>query len=113
MGAILQIRVSAVTFDPRQVEKAWPRLVKLAWPPEATPPQGEPGVLELVTGLHDRLAFGDLAPQIRQNLEPGILRAAALKERLEQSLAARDPKTADSLSYQLEDVLLELERHVG
>lgn len=113
MGAILQIRVSAETADPRLVEKSWPRLAALAWPVEATPPSGPPGVLELVSGLHDRLAFGDLDPAVREALRPGIVRAAALKERLEQALAGRDPRTADSVSYQIEDTLRELERSLG
>ncbi len=113
MGAILQIRVSAETADPRRVEKSWPGLTALAWPVEATPPSGPPGVLELVSGLHDRLEFGDLDPEVREALKPGILRAAALKERLEQALAGRDPRTADSVSYQIEDTLWELERGLG
>ncbi len=74
------------------MERTWPGLVKLAWPVEATPPQGEPGVLELVAGLHDRLVFGDLVPPVRMSLEPGILRVAALGNRLEQALADRDPR---------------------
>ncbi|MFZ5813210.1 MAG: hypothetical protein ACOY4F_14325 [Thermodesulfobacteriota bacterium] len=113
MGAILQIRVSAETADPRLVEKSWPRLVALAWPVEATPPSGRPGVLELVSGLHDRLAFGDLDPGLREALGPGILRAQALKEGLEQALADRDPRTADRVSYQVEETLWELERGLG
>ena len=43
MGRTLQIRVSASTFDPAEVEKRWPRLSALAFSPvtvkiEALPP---------------------------------------------------------------------------
>jgi hypothetical protein len=113
MGAFLQIRVSAVTFDPGKVDKAWPGLVKLAFPTEATPPRERAGVLELVAALSDRLALGEVAESDGFDPRPGIRAASALAARLEEALAARDPQTADMLSYRIEDTLAELERGLG
>lgn len=110
MGAFLQIRVSAKTYDPADVEKAWPKLCKLAWPPSGSPDSGEIGVLRLVDALHDQVRFGDIPEDEKKTLAPGAEKAAGLKERLEQALGDRDPKTADALSYQIEDALSELEK---
>jgi len=113
MGAFLQIRVSAATYDPAEVEKAWPKLCKIAWPPSGTPESGEIGVLRLADALYDQARFGDLPAETKEKLAPGAEKAAALKERLEQALGDRDPKTADALSYQIEDALKELEKAVA
>lgn len=110
MGAFLQIRVTAVTFDPGQVEKAWPRLVRLAYPVEATPPAQRPGVLELVETLMDKVRLDDLAVPDEFDPVPGIRAASDQAERLKAALAERDPQTADSLSYTLEESLWDLER---
>lgn len=110
MGTFLQIRVSAETYDPADVEKAWPKLCTLAWPPSGTPESGEIGVLRLVDALHDQARFGDLPEDAKETLKPGAEKTASLKERLEQALGDRDPKTADALSYEIEDALSELEK---
>ncbi len=102
MGQYLQIRVSAETFDPAAVEKAWPRLCALAG--------GENRVLSLAEVLFDKVRFGDVPAELKDRLSPGLEKAAALAERLEAALADRDPQTADALSYELEDRLAELEK---
>jgi|GEM_PF-1288466 len=113
MGAFLQIRVSAVTADPAKVARAWPRLIKLAYPLEGAASEASPGVLELAATLGDRLVLGEVAEKDGFDPRPGIRAVAAVSVRLEEALAARDPQTADSLSYEIEDALTELERGLG
>ena len=45
MGRTLQIRVSATTFDPAEVERRWPRLSALAFSPDGKLLAGEPGTV--------------------------------------------------------------------
>ncbi len=110
MGRFLQIRVSAATFDPVEVEKAYPNLCKIAWPPQGAPGTGQTGVLELVDALWDQTRFGDQPDALKEKLKPGAEKAAAIKERLETALSDRDPRAADALSYRIEDALTELEK---
>jgi len=113
MGVYLQIRVSAVTADPSQVKKAWPRLVRLAYPVEATPPREPFGVMELAATLLDLVHLDDIAVHGGFDPRPGIRAVGELARELDEALAARNPQTADSLSYAIEDALTELERGLG
>jgi hypothetical protein len=108
MGRYLQIRVTATTYDPVEAEKAFPRLYDLAWPVAATAPAEPRGLLELTQALDDRVRLGEL-PQ-RTVLLPGVERAMAAKAALEAALSERDARTADRVSYALEDALAELEK---
>jgi len=110
MGKFLQIRVSAETFDPSEVEKAYPNLCKLAWPPQGAPENGAAGVLELVDALWDQVRFGDAPDALKEKLKPGAEKLAQTKELLENALADRDPRAADALSYRIEDALKELDK---
>ena len=103
MGKILQIRVSVWTYDENEVEKAWPRLVELA----AGVPlkHAKHGVTELVDSLDDGLRFMDWPQSVKDSLRPGVERAPKLKAQLEDALADWDPRRADKLSYELEEVL--------
>lgn len=98
MAKYLQIRVKAETPRPDELEKIWPGLVALL-------SAGERGVLRLVEDLYDHLHFGDVAPALKTMLEEDALRAVHLKERLEKALADWDPREADKVAYELEDLL--------
>lgn len=103
MGKILQIRVTAVTWDEDLVEKSWPRLCELAF---SVPVKIEKrGVLEMVRALSDGLDFMDWPEARRVVLEPGIRRAVHLRAELEKALADWDPRLANRLSDELEDCL--------
>lgn len=110
MGKFLQIRVIAQTYDEAAAEERFSKLYALAWPTEATPAAGPKGLLELTAGLDDAVRLGDLSGPERKALLPGVEKAMALKAGLEAALGERDPKTADKLSYDLEDALGELEK---
>ncbi len=110
MGRILQIRVLAQTYRPRDVERAWPRLCALAWPEPLARPDEIMGVLELISVLDDQFQFGPLAPEVKADLGPGLRKTTGLKSELESALADRRPSLADSLSYALEEALDAMEK---
>jgi hypothetical protein len=110
MGRVLTIRVSASTYDVRDVETRWPALCRLAWPRRE---RGDPpgGVLELVQALHDQVRFSDdMDEPAKEALGQGVQETARLAAALEEALADRDPQAADKLSYDIEDRLDGLEK---
>jgi hypothetical protein len=111
MGRVLQIRVSAATYRPEDVERVWPRLTVLAWP-QGTENAGRVGVLELVEALSDQLRFGELSETLKQDLEEGVSRARSMKHQLEEALADWNPRRANELSEELEQALDEIEKSV-
>lgn len=117
MGRVLQIRVSAQTYDPRAVEKRWPGLCALAWP-EADMPRGTMredgtvGVLELVAVLGDEVRYGKVDPAVKKALEPLLGEVEGVKARLESALADWKPAEANALSDKLEEALDRLETEV-
>jgi len=110
MGRLLQIRVIAQTYDEAEAEGRYAKLYALAWPTEATPSSGPRGVLELTAALDDKVRLGDLPGPDRKAMLPGVGRAMAALAALEAALGDRDPQAADRLSYELEDILAELEK---
>jgi len=109
MGRILQIRVSATTFDEKAVEKAWPVLNKLVWEKgEFMNPSR--GVMELAHAAFTAVDAGLLPSQQAGALEKDARRAEEIRRSLEQALGDWDAKMADRLAYELEDVLDELEQ---
>ena len=117
MGRLLQIRVMAQTFRPADVERAWPRLCRLAWPeayPDkgapGGPPQSERGVLELTQALADRVSFGGLPKALVRQIEADVRAAYGIMEDLTSALADWKPGPANAASDRLEDALGELEK---
>lgn len=113
MGRTLQVRVSASTFDPAEVERRWPRLVALAFSPVAVkipalPPETR-GVLKLVTHLADRLEIGLLPEEALRELADGIGKAAAARAKLEAELGEWNARAANAATDEIEDALDELE----
>ncbi len=110
MGKFLQVRVTVATYDEGAAEDRYAKLYALAWPTAATPAGGPKGLLQLTDALDDRVRLGDLPGSDRAALLPGVEPAMAIKAALEAALGDRDPKTADKLTYDLEDALAELEK---
>ncbi len=112
LGRVLQIRVSAWTYDEDEVVQAWPCLCALVWPQlEQWGPAGlKRGVTELAGFLQDALRFSDLPEESKKALLPGADKVASLLEEMRQALADWDPRRANTLSNSLEDALSELER---
>ncbi len=112
MGRILQIRVSAWTYDEDEVSGAWPRLSAFVW--GQTERWGSPGmkhgVLELAEFLPDAVQFGMDDAALKSDAAPEVEKAGALLEKLREALAAWEPREANRISTELEDCLDRLEQ---
>ena len=112
MGRILQIRVSAWTYDEDEVLQAWPKLCALVWSQLDSwgPANMKHGVTELAGYLPDALRFSDLPEDVKKSLRPGVQKVADVLEEMRQALADWDPRKANRLSDSLEEALFELEK---
>ena len=112
MGRILQIRVSAWTYDEDEVLQAWPKLCALVWSQlDQWGPAGmKRGVTELAGYLPDTLRFSDLPEEVKKALRPGAKKVADILEEMRKALADWDPRKANTLSDALEEALFELEK---
>ncbi|MDQ7032131.1 MAG: hypothetical protein Q9M37_05380 [Desulfonauticus sp.] len=113
MAEILQIRVSAYTFNPLEVEQRWPSLYRIASGENYF--QKKPlGVLELVITLNDKIQFSDtISKDIKDFLREPVQKAFALKKQLDAALSNWEAKLADKIAYELEDALDEAEQSIG
>lgn len=110
MGRVLQVRVWATTYNDDDVLREWPRLHKLAWPVESPVYVAKQGVLEMVDTLVDAHRFADWPDDIRELTGEGLRQLAALRVQLDAALADWDPKTANRLTDQIEDLLTGIEK---
>ena len=112
MGRMLQIRVSAWTYDEDEVLQAWPKLCALVWSQlDQWGPSGmKRGVTELAGYLPDALRFSDLPEEVKKLLKPGTKKVADILEEMRKALADWDPRRANTLSDALEEALFELEK---
>ena len=69
-------------------------------------------MLELVAALDQARNFAGWKPEVKNALEPDLVRAVALKGDLEEALFNWDPRKANTLSDQLEDLLSDLDAKV-
>lgn len=110
MGRILQIRVIASTYRPQDVLQHWPRLCALAWPGERDLPESRLGVLQLVDALSDQQQFGEWSSNTQGKLATLLQKAVRQKSALQNALADWDAQKANELSFNLEDILDEMEQ---
>ena len=109
MGKVLQIRVSAVTWDDALVEEYWPKVSQLAF---AVPVKLENhGVLEMVRALSEGLQFMSWSDKRKEIMGPEIRECARLRGEIEKALADWEPRKANELSNELEDRLDKLENN--
>lgn len=108
MGTVLQIRVSAETYSEDEVRRKWPALWALVWGEggDAVPRKG---VLELAQAVFNAVRAGLIPADRAEALRDGAEAVEALRFRLQDALAARNPQAADKLSYAIEDGLDALE----
>ncbi|MDR1660262.1 MAG: hypothetical protein LBR94_07985 [Desulfovibrio sp.] len=107
MGKVLQIRVSAVTWNEDLLEKFWPELSEIAF---SVPVKHEKhGVLEMVRALDEGFRFMGWPEARKTTLGDDIRKAAALKTAIENALADWHPRLANALSDELENVLDRME----
>lgn len=110
MGKILQVRVSASTYDPDDVYRQWPVLCRLVWGEKPYADLKAVGVRELVAALEDKWKFGEDWPEnLKQLLARGVEPLRDVERRMEDALANRRADAADRITYEMEDALDELE----
>jgi len=109
VGRTLQIRVSAWTFDPAEVEKRWPRLVALGFSPP-TLLQQERGVLELTDSLVARHEMAVLPEPAQKLLAESLRRVGTARERLTAALAEWNARAANTATDDIEEALDEAEQ---
>lgn len=112
MGKLIQIRVTARTWDSDAVCRAWPRLCATAEPASKTEATSNAlqEVLALPRVLRDSLQFGPWSKAYVQALREGVEQACDLVKKLENALADWDASRANALSEELEKSLDALER---
>ncbi|WP_018125300.1 hypothetical protein [Desulfovibrio oxyclinae] len=108
MGGILQVRVSAWTFDEKEVSKRWPSLASLVWEDGTfiTPARG---VMELAEAVQTACHAELIDKKKVEALEDKAKTAHDTLQKLRASLADWQPQEADKLTYALEDNLDALE----
>lgn len=117
MGRILQVRLSASTYDIEDVPKAWPSLCQTVWPDDKaikalqiSGVAGGRGVLDLVKALDVALEYEPWPEAKKQVLSPMLKAAKTAADKLSDALADWDPKAANKATDNLEATLDELEQ---
>ena len=122
MPRILFLRVSASTYDEKDVPRTWPMLFAAVWPDEdladidsarklarKLAPEREKGVLELARALTEFVRFGEFDDRKKTVLRPFADTLESLHAKLDAALGDRDVKTAETLCTALENTLDEAE----
>lgn len=112
MGKILQIRVSAWTYDEDDVPRAWPRICAAVWPEQEkwAPVGGRHGVMELAAALPDVVRFGAWPDELKTRTADAVRAVEKVRTGLEQALADWKPEEANRFSDALEEALTALEK---
>lgn len=112
MGKILQIRVSAWTYDEDEVTAAWPKLCALVWGElDRFGPVGmKHGVTELAQYLPDAVRFSNIDKNTRARLAPGVEKVTSHLLAMRSALESWDPRLANAISNNLEEALTNLEQ---
>ncbi|MCL1939818.1 MAG: hypothetical protein FWG04_04060 [Desulfovibrionaceae bacterium] len=125
MGRILFIRVSAETYDEKEVIRAWPKLYALVWPDAGADssdspgkitrdllPDSQRGVLQLMDTFVEHVHFGNMSVAARNALAGPAKVLERLRAELNEALGNRDAQTASKLTNAIEDALDSAERAV-
>lgn len=107
VGKVLQVRVSATTWNEELVEKMWPNLYELAF---SVPTKfSQHGVSDLIRGLDEGLKYLDWSEQRQTKMGPSISHIAQLQRDLERALADWNVTVANNLTDEIEKQLDQLE----
>jgi len=116
VGRILFIRVSAETYDEKEVIRAWPKLYAMLWPDADSTgspgkmvrdllPESRRGVLQLADAFVERVHFGDVPAGAREALIDAAKIVKRLREDLDAAQGDRDVRVAAGLATAIEDTL--------
>lgn len=122
-GRILFIRVSAVTYDEKDVLKTWPMLYAAVWPDPGVDGADSParivrkyvpapgrGVLELADALVEFVRFGSLPEGWKEALQAPADRLEDLRRKMDDALGDQNVQAARSLTGDIENALDDAER---
>jgi len=118
VGRNFFIRVSAETYDEKELIRTWPALCTLVWPDEGAQkggilrnllPGAGRGVLQLVDAFVEYVHFGKMPGAARSDLTPAATELAKKRAELDEALGNRDVRAASGLTDAIEDALDEAE----
>ena len=125
MGRILFIRVSAETYDEKDVIKAWPTLYAMVWPDVGLDGSGTPGkitrglmpdslrgALQLADAFVEHVHFENMPATVRTALGEPAKILERLRWDLDEALGNRDVWLASKLITAIEDALDDAEKTV-
>lgn len=123
MGRILFIRVSAATYDERDVLKAWPTLYAAVWPDPGVDGADSPakivrkyvpdpgrGALELVDALVEYVRFGSLPEGWKETLRAPADQLEDLRRQMDEALGDQNVQKAQTLTRDIENALDDAEQ---
>jgi len=123
MGRILFIRVSAETYDDKEVLRAWPKLYAMVWPDAWTDSSDSPakitrdllpdarrGALQLIDAFVEHVHFGNMPAAARKALGGSAEILERLRADLNEALGNRDAQAASRLTNAIEDALDDAEK---
>jgi hypothetical protein len=102
VGRNLFIRVSAETYDEKEVFRAWPTVYAMIWPDAE---EKNKGVLQLVDAFVEYIHFGNMADAARNALAELARMLERLRAELDEALSNRDVQMASGLTTAIEDAL--------
>lgn len=113
MGELIQIRVTAGIHDEDKALKRWSALARLAFGPQMDRDFTDKDLLsDLTDALYDKERLGQLPQDSASLISKDIKDAHSLANKLYSLLADRSPGEADKISYQLEDLLDQMEENL-
>ncbi len=115
MGDLLVVRVNATTFEDDAVKKRYPSLHKLAWPEHDNyiPASQRFGIIELIKTLEEAVEYALWSDKTKNLLSPLIGEISSLQKIFQKHILSWEPKEANTLSFQIEEKLDELEKLVN
>jgi len=105
MGRNLFIRVSAQTYDEKEVFRTWPTVCALIWPDTAGAEEKNKGVLQLADAFVDYVHFGNMPDAERRALTEAAGMLEKKRSELDEALGNRDVRAASGLTDAIEDAL--------
>lgn len=112
MGNILLVKVTATTFDEKEVKKRYPKLSALVWneKDKYIPASQYYGILDLITSLEQSLQYASWEEEVKSLLSSPIQELSKMKKELDKLILDWKPKEANPLTYSIEEKLDELEK---
>ena len=110
MSKYMQIDIRLRPFYEKPLVKAFPKISKLMSSMDYKEPlEKEPSLYDLVDSLASMLRDSMVPSDIKEKIDPYVIKMKALKERARDLLLTRNLNELDQCLYQIEDQFLDLE----